>query len=175
MTCRHIFAWLLLLAVSIQWIGGVLYVKVSESSLIELKMTQAENILAEKVEQEFGIESDVRILNSHDYQAMLFAGYGTPFIFSHEERDSIEFFTLKSDNTKVIISDQQVSFRHQGQERDQMLVSLNKLFSPIIANYYLPQGPYRLPAYSDQQFTYLLCGPIFDPQVLTPPPLPSFG
>lgn len=171
MTLRHLCAWLLLVTISLQWIGGVLYVKVSESSLVEVKMSEAEEALAQRLEQDYGIKSEVRIINAHDRQAMLFAGYATPFIFSEEQADSTWFFTLEAENVEMVTAEQIICFNNPHHQENQFLVVLNQLFSPYIAPNYFPEGPFRTLVEHDQNFHYQFLKNLFSPQRPTPPPL----
>ncbi len=171
MTLRHLCAWLLLVAISLQWIGGVLYVKVSESSLFEVKMSEAEEALTQRLAQDYGIESGVRIINAHDRQAMLFAGYATPFIFSEEEADSTQFFTLEAENIEIIPAEKVICFSNPHHQESQFLMVLNQLFSPYIAYDYQLERPFRMLVKGAQNFRYQQLENLFSPQLLTPPPL----
>lgn len=170
MTRRRFWAWLLLLAISIQWVGGAIYVRLSYTALIESEMNQAETELAEIVAQEYGVRTSVRILDEAAQESLLSTGYGAPFIFSHRDEDSTDYFTVERPSAEVVIYDYLLNGPERHQDADMALLSLNQLFSPYIINKAVTPKPVGAARHTAGNFAYQALQDLFYLSIPTPPP-----
>lgn len=168
MTWKHLWSWLFMLIVSVQWIGGVIYVKLSHSALIEQDMDDAEVSLADHLAQEYGIESTIKILDEADQEALLSAGYGTPFIFSLSDGDSRDYFTLEQNTVELIHAEYLINGPEQQRDASKALLSLNKLFSPCIIN--RAKWPVTISRRESGNFAYNPMRDLYFRTIPTPPP-----
>ncbi|PHN07864.1 hypothetical protein [Flavilitoribacter nigricans] len=170
MTWKHLSAWLLLLAVSIQWIGGVIYVKLTHSSLIELEMDDSETVLAEQLSTDYGIETQIKILDEAEQMANLSAGYGAPFLFSTSDEENAEYYTVDENGLETVHSEYLVNGPEQQQDAENALLSLQKLFSPYIINAAELVQPAEIVRFSTGNFLYNPLEDLYNPSIPTPPP-----
>lgn len=170
MTWKHLWSWLLLLTISIQWIGGVVYVKLSHSALIEQAMDDLENTLAEKLSLDYGIKTQIKVLDEAEQIATLSAGYGAPFLFSVSDEDSTEYFTVDESGLELVEMEYLVKHPDQQQDAGQALLSLHKLFSPYIINQAELVQPVALFRYSSGNFLYDPLKDLYYRSIPTPPP-----
>lgn len=170
MTWKHLWSWLLLLTISIQWIGGVIYVKLSHSVLIERVMDDQESRIAEQLSLDYGIETQVKILDEAEQLVSLSAGYGAPFLFSVSDADSTYYFTLDENVRELVQLEYIVNGQEKQQDADQALLSLHKLFSPFIINRAEPAKPVGWFRKSSGNFLYNPLKDLFHPSIPAPPP-----
>lgn len=170
MTWKHLWAWLLLLTVSLQWIGGVIYVKLTHSSLIELAMDDSETIVAEQLAQDYGIETQIKILDEDEQLANLSAGYGAPFLFSVSDEDSTDYFTVDDNGLEVVDSEYLINGPEEQQDAGKALLSLHKLFSPFIINRAELLRPIDMDRISSGNFLYNPLKDLHHRSIPTPPP-----
>lgn len=93
------YAWLLLVLVLSNWVGGFVYFEISYLVEIRHEMNAAEQAIAEAVQQEIGAESVVKVL---DEQQVLPKGnvYGD-FAFATEMNGETVYYTLLNDRTDL--------------------------------------------------------------------------
>lgn len=170
MTWKHLWAWLLLLTVSIQWIGGVIYVKLTHSSLIEQAMDDSETVLAEKISLDYGIETQIKILDESEQLASLSAGYGAPFLFSVSDDEDADYFTLDESGLEMVHSEYLINGPEQQKDAGKALLSLHKLFSPYIINRAELLKPIEMYRISSGNFLYNPLKDLYHQSIPTPPP-----
>lgn len=170
MRLRLLWAWLLFSIISIQWIAGVVYVKISHSYLVEVKMNEEETVLAESIAQEYGVIANVRIIDQDEIQANELSGYAAAFIFSTAREDSTLYFALETDLTQVLNQEEIFYHPKDQQDAEKMLLSLHQLFSIYVLNRGAVLKPREMENFNTPNFSYLIQGDLFDIQIPTPPP-----
>lgn len=170
MTWKHLSAWLLLIAISIQWIGGVLYLKLTHTSLIGQAMDETEEILAEKLSRDYGIDTRIRILDEKEQEASLSAGYGAPFLFSVSDEDSTDYFTVDDHGLKEARSEYLINGPEKRKADGEALLSLQKLFSPYVINRAAVKQPTQMNRTFSGNFLYNPLEDLFNLAIPTPPP-----
>lgn len=169
MRIRLFWAWLLLIMVSIQWVVGVVYVKLTDRIVVDVKMNEQEAAIAESVELEYGIHTKVRIVDQQTLDAYMSIGYGTPYLVTSE--DSTTYFILDADSTKIQEVEHDLNELHEQQKKDKALLTINQLFSIFLFSD-CPSGPLLLPTFSDtSNFAYQGLITLHDLPIPTPPPV----
>ncbi|MEZ5044296.1 MAG: hypothetical protein R2828_30670 [Saprospiraceae bacterium] len=170
MRLRLLWAWLLFSIISIQWIIGVVYVKISHSYLMEVEMNEKETALAESIAQEYGVISNVRIIDEDELQANQQSGYAATFIFSTALEDSALYFALETDLTQVLSHEEIFYQPKEQQDTEKSMLSLHQLFSIYVLNRGAVLQPREMVNFNTPNFIYLIQGDLFDIQIPTPPP-----
>lgn len=170
MSARQLWAGFFLLILSLQWIGGVLYVKLSFSSWVKREMNEAELLVAQQLEEEYGLQAEVNILDEEEQRFLLKMGYATPFLFSSEEGDQKDYYTLHSDMPQKISTDIMLDLAGPDDQEGKALLNLDKLFSPYIINYATGQSLSEILSMTNSVFTYHSLRDQFDVRVPSPPP-----
>lgn len=170
MAYKYLFAWLLLLTISIQWIGGVVFVKLTQSAWIEFEMNESEAQLAEMVKADHGIQASVRILDEEEQVSILKMGYGTPFLFSTAGEDGVQYFTIDAGQDRLVHYEYLINGNTSHEDDGKALVSLNKLFSPYIINRAFPARSLDNFRVRTGNFAYQGLDDLFFNTIPTPPP-----
>lgn len=170
MTWKYFWTWLLLLTVSLQWIGGLVYVRLSYVTLVEQAMDEGEARLAARLSVEYDMETQVNILDEAERQSLVRLGYGAPFIFSESIDGRRDHFTLESSGLKVSHSDYLINGPEKQRESEKALLNLDHHFSPYIVDGARPAAPPAPTALSGQAFLYDPLKDLFFLAIPTPPP-----
>lgn len=160
---KIVCAWLLLLLVLSNWIGGFLYIEISYLVEIPHEMNAAEQSIAAAVEQKIGVESVIKIL---DAQPRLKGDVYGDAAFTNEMSDNPVFYTLLSNNTDVQEFHQSEGMPTFPNEHTLLLKSLFAEFEVLHPHYI---SPYVLIP-RQAAFVYIdLLDHFFNP-ITTPPP-----
>ena len=91
---RSIGAWLLILLIVVQWIGGRVFINVVYTARIEHLMNAKETAIAQKLKAEIGITANIKIQDKKDLKVVQGMGYGAPFLFSEETDGETQYYTV---------------------------------------------------------------------------------
>ncbi|MFN7116656.1 MAG: hypothetical protein ACK4TA_07625 [Saprospiraceae bacterium] len=162
---RIAYAWLLLVLVLSNWVGGFVFFEISYLVEIRHSMNAAEQTIAETVQGEIGSKSVVKILDS---QQVIPKGnvYGD-FAFATEVNGETVYYTLlENDRDLQEISQQAEMPTSSNDEHNILLKSLFTEFEITQPNYLLSSvlTPSQTNFYYQTSFTFS------GRNVLTPPP-----
>ncbi|MCB0628153.1 MAG: hypothetical protein KDD15_00420, partial [Lewinella sp.] len=151
--------------------GGVVYVKLSFSTWADWEMDEAELIVAQQIEHEYGVRAQVKILSEEEQESILSMGYGTPFLFSSStEEGSTDYYTLDAERPQLTDAEVLISGPEQHEREGKALLSLDKLFSPCIINTAAVPRSDEIHSTELTNFAYQPLLDLFDPRVPSPPP-----
>lgn len=170
MTVKHLWAWLLLVLLSCQWIAGALVIKLRHTALITSEMEAEEAALSQELALKYGIDSRVNILDEEEQEFLLQLGYGTPFIFSLSDEDSTALFLLETEKVEMITMEIPIKLPEHGSDPDKALAKFNRLFSPYIINQVTFLEPVEQLRDDSGDFIYRPLKDLFLPAIPTPPP-----
>lgn len=170
MSARQLWAGFLLLILSLQWIGGVVYVKLSFSSWIDREMNTEELLLAQQLEEKYGWQTQVNILDEEEQRFLFKMGYATPFLFSSEDGDQKDYYTLHSEIPQKINTEIILTGPAQHEREGKAILGLDKLFSPYIIKPLIWQSSTQILPTIHATFTYHALRDQFDARVPSPPP-----
>jgi hypothetical protein len=77
---RSIGAWLLILLIVVQWIGGRVFINVVYTARIEHLMNAKETAIAQKLKAEIGVTANIKIQDKKDLKVVQGMGYGAPIL-----------------------------------------------------------------------------------------------
>lgn len=98
---KKIFAWLLLVTTTFQWVGGYLGIEIVESIEIKMQMSETEEALARQLKLKKGLDVEVSILDedNFDFRSIGYSGF---FAFSEELNNEKFYFTVGSQPSEII-------------------------------------------------------------------------
>ena len=116
-TMRPICAWLLVLLIIMQWVGGRLFINVVYTARIESIMNEKESAIAQKMKAELGVTAHIQIQEKEDIEVIQGMGYGAPFLFSEEENGETSYYTVDSKSPYGIRHEYKVDQQHNQEDR----------------------------------------------------------
>jgi len=163
---RIFYAWLLLSISAFQWIGGYVCFEVSYFIEVQRQMSETEQLIADGVKEETGVETSVKILHDEQFgqRGIIYSNF---FAFSHDIDEETVYFTLEETGT---VDYEQVT-RHQqprggDEEKAAHLKSLHQDFTVPVNSFPIATTG-AVPATNFQIKGYL---PNPDLSTLSPPP-----
>ena len=165
---RPFYAWLLLTAICLQWIGGSYCLKVGYTIEIERNMNQTEVQIAESVKAQLGVEAQVRQLSADDI-ALQAKAYSSFFAFSEEVDGETVYYTLEKDAVDVVDASYQLG---QPLDSRQLTPQTNweRLFAQFRCMIITPPTLTDWPEWPSRSYANASWRCRYAPAQLTPPP-----
>jgi len=164
---KPLYAWLLILLIAIQWVGGYVSVKVIHSIELERQMDRLEQRVAEALQAEAGIQAHVKILEEEEL-APRGVGYGNFFPIMHEVDSATVYYVIQTDSTTVI--DHEYILGNASKQANDKFALIEQLFSTFM----LEKGGIEIAPqaanYPNKNFSVTNLNDIFQPDTRTPPP-----
>ncbi len=160
------YAWLLLVLVLSNWVGGFFFFEISYLVEVQHEMNAAEQTIAESVQRETGVKSIVKVLD--DEQVIPKGNVYGDFAFSAQVNGETVYYTLLDEATDVQQVHQQAEMpTSSNDEHSLLLKSLFAEFEITQPNYYLLSSVLTP---SQTNFHYNIITQLSIQNILTPPP-----
>jgi len=172
-TLRPISAWLFILLIFMQWVGGRVFIHVVYTARIESIMDAKETAIAQKMKAELGVTAHIKIQKKEDIKVIQGMGYGAPFLFSDEENGETNYYIVDSKSPNGTRHEYKVNAQQNQEDRSAPKTFTERYFSdfcfeehallvfnPIFVDYTKTASP--------QNFEGLI--DLSDPSIPKPPP-----
>lgn len=91
---RSVYAYTLLLVMSMQWLAGSMYLKATYLVEIKPEMSITEKAIANAILDQYGFVTHVNVIDECDREFINGMGYAAPFVHSVEMNGTVNSFTL---------------------------------------------------------------------------------
>ena len=167
---RPICSWLLLLLISLQWVGGHLCFKVMHSVVAEMRMNAAEEAVAAAMKAETGVDGHIRILKEEELEISNRLGYSNVFVFSKEIDGQTVHFTVEPAPLENITYGYVSGDAGNLPDQAHRVALLKRLFSGFfLYDEGIPKIEER-PFSSNANFSVAPLSDLFEPSIPLPPP-----
>lgn len=174
---RHVLracsAWLLLLLIVGQWVGGRVFINVVYTARIEHLMDARETAIAQKLKAEIGVTTNVQIQDKDKLEVIQGMGYGAPFLFSEESEGETQYYTVDSKSPHGLRHEYKVDQPNNQEDRSAPKTLTERFFSDFCfeeqfilkINPFYEEGTKIAPPLIAKELIDLS-----EPFILTPPP-----
>ncbi|WP_148270550.1 hypothetical protein [Haliscomenobacter hydrossis] len=128
-TLRPFGAWLLVLLIFTQWVGGHVFINVVYTARIESIMNEKESAIAQKLKAEIGVTAHITIQKKEDLNVIQGMGYGAPFLFSEEENGETSYYTVDPKSPHGIRQEYKVDQQPNQEDRSAPKTFTERFFS----------------------------------------------
>ncbi len=164
---KHFIVFFLVVVMAFQWLGSLFTISLVDAIVVKTTMTTKENMMAEYLTEKFDLPSQVMVseVDPANYVRM---GYGAPFIFSDDVNGDLSYYSINSEDTKLLLELKELSLLDLQQNANPHMIycffpTFIHTINPIeIGNYYSTEQTY-ISSYTEfYQSLY--------PLIILPPP-----
>jgi hypothetical protein len=170
---RSIGAWLLILLIVVQWIGGRVFINVVYTARIEHLMNAKETAIAQKLKAVIGVTANIKIQDKKDLKVVQGMGYGAPFLFSEESDGETQYYTVDAKSPHGLRHEYKVDQPQNQEDRSAPKTLTERFFSDFYFEEHIILD--INPLFSNctktaQPLIFKDLVDLSDPSILTPPP-----